>query len=128
MRFLVGSRAQLRPVWSHYGIVPINATPGEARAAATAYDRYQASPAAKGPGKPYAAPSRPAPPQADQPFPNTSDLQYRGRARHKAGPDFEHSAYVMLIDKHGIQRVGIPFELLTPLGLAQDLRALLREP
>lgn len=128
VRFLVGSRAQLRPVWAHYGIVPINATPAEAEAAAVTYDRFQQSPGAKAPPKPYLHPSRPAPPQADQPFPNTTDLQFRGRPRHKAGQDFEHSAYVMLIDKHGVQRIGIPFELLTPTGLAQDLTRLLREP
>jgi hypothetical protein len=27
-RFLLGTRAQLRPVWRAYGIVPIGATPG----------------------------------------------------------------------------------------------------
>lgn len=127
VHFLVGSRRQLRPVWEHYGIVPINATPAEARAAAVRYDALQHSPAAKKPPKPYAPPSRSAPPQADQPYPNTNDLQYRGHARHAAGQDFEHSAYVMLIDKRGIQRVGIPFETLTPDGLATDLRTLLRE-
>ena len=34
----------------------------------------------------------------------------------------------MLIDKHGRQRVGIPFEQLTVDGLAADLEALKREP
>jgi len=126
VRFLVGSRAQLRPVWSHYGIVPIHATPAEAAAAAAHWDAYERMPH-KGPAKPYSHPNRSAPSAATQPYPNTTDLQFRGRARHSAGPDFEHSAYVMLIDKHGIQRIGIPFELLNPAGLAQDLRALLRE-
>ena len=39
VHFLVGTRAQLAPVWRAYGIVPINATPQEAGAAAMAYDR-----------------------------------------------------------------------------------------
>jgi hypothetical protein len=34
----------------------------------------------------------------------------------------------MLIDKHGTQRVGIPFEQLTPAPLATDLRRLILEP
>jgi cytochrome oxidase Cu insertion factor (SCO1/SenC/PrrC family) len=108
--------------------VPINATPAEARAAAAEYDQYQHAPPAKGPGKPYSEPKRAAPAAASEPYPDTSKLQYLGHARHAAGQDFEHSAYVMLIDKHGVQRVGIPFEALTPSSLAQDLRTLLAEP
>ena len=46
----------------------------------------------------------------------------RGRAR------VEHSAYVLLIDKRGEQRLGIPFEQLDPDTLAQDLRVLRDEP
>ena len=34
----------------------------------------------------------------------------------------------MLIDKHGRQRVGIPFEQLDLAGLAADIEALQREP
>jgi protein SCO1/2 len=45
-----------------------------------------------------------------------------------AGLDFEHSAYVMLIDKHGNQRVGLPFEQLTAANLAHDIRVLRGEP
>jgi protein SCO1/2 len=41
---------------------------------------------------------------------------------------FEHSAYVMLIDKRGVQRLGIPYERLDPDRLAQDLQVLLDEP
>ena len=33
----------------------------------------------------------------------------------------------MLIDKHGTQRLGIPFEALDPHSLARDMRALLAE-
>ena len=34
----------------------------------------------------------------------------------------------MLIDKRGIQRLGIPYERLDPDLLAQDLQVLLDEP
>jgi protein SCO1/2 len=63
MRFLLGTRAQLAPVWRSFGIQP----------------------------------------------------QERGR---------DHSAYVVLIDSHGRQRVGFPAEHLTPEGLAHDIRRL----
>jgi protein SCO1 len=126
VHFLVGDRAALAPVWRAYGIAPINATPQEAAAAAAGYDRLQRRPPAESPA--YEPPRRSPPPAARQQYPDTDDLQYRGHARHHAGLDFEHSAYVMLIDKHGTQRVGIPFEQLTPVSLATDLRSLLDEP
>jgi protein SCO1/2 len=129
-KFLLGSREQLEPVWRAYGIAPVNATPEEAIAAAEQTDKFRAA-AANGPPrkrKPYEPPKRDAPPAAEQDYPNPDDLSYRGRARHNAGLDFEHSAYVMLIDKHGRQRVGIPFEQLDVAGLAADIEALLREP
>jgi protein SCO1/2 len=63
MHFLMGSRAQLAPVWDAYGIQP----------------------------------------------------QGRG---------FEHSAYVLLIDKTGRQRVGFPVAQLTDRALAHDIRRL----
>lgn len=71
MRFLLGTQAQLRPVWDAYAISP----------------------------------------QGD------------------AGDDgaFEHSAYVLLVDKRGRQRVSFPFDKLTPEGLAGDIRRLQRE-
>jgi protein SCO1/2 len=130
VHFLLGTRAQLAPVWRAYGIAPVNATPAEAIAAAKQADEYRAA-AAQGPPqkrRPYAPPRRPAPKDATDAYPDPGDLSYRGRARHEAGLDFEHSAYVMLIDKHGRQRVGIPFEQLTVEGLAADFEALLREP
>lgn len=43
------------------------------------------------------------------------------------GDDFEHSAYVLLIDRRGRQRVGHPFGRLTPEGLAHDIEALQAE-
>lgn len=63
MRFLLGTRAQLAPVWKAYGIQP-------------------------------------------------------------QGNGFEHSAYVLLIDKRGRQRIGFPVDQLTPEGLAHDIRRL----
>jgi protein SCO1/2 len=124
VHFLVGSRAELAPVWREYGIAPINATPHEALAAATVYDRLSG----RSPPATYRPPQRAAPPAANEPYPDAGDLRYRGHARHHAGLDFEHSAYVMLIDKHGNQRVGLPFEQLTPRSLADDLKLLVTEP
>jgi cytochrome oxidase Cu insertion factor (SCO1/SenC/PrrC family) len=66
------------------------------------------------------------PPASTDPYPDPSDLEYRGRARHGSW-DFEHSAYVLVIDKHGLQRVGIPFEQLTADRLAEDIRLLSTE-
>jgi protein SCO1 len=66
MRFLLGNRAQLRPIWTAYGIRP------QAKA-------------------------------------------------------FEHSAYVLLIDRHGRQRIGFPVQQLTPEDLAHDIRRLQAE-
>jgi protein SCO1 len=36
----------------------------------------------------------------------------------------EHSAYVVLVDGNGMQRIGWPVDRLTPEGLAHDIRAL----
>jgi protein SCO1 len=66
MRFLLGSRAQLQPIWKAYGIRP-------------------------------------------------------------HGTAFDHSAYVLLIDRHGRQRIGFPVQQLTPEGLAHDIRRLQAE-
>lgn len=63
MRFLLGDRATLAPIWKAYGIQP------------------------------------------------------QGKA-------FDHSAYVVLVDAKGVQRIGWPTEKLTPEGLAHDLRIL----
>jgi protein SCO1 len=38
--------------------------------------------------------------------------------------DSEHTAYVVILDAGGRQRIGFPFEKLTPEGLAHDLRRL----
>ena len=47
------------------------------------------------------------------PYPATDDGFYRGRLRHGGYLDYEHSAYVLLIDERGRQRVGFPFEQAT---------------
>jgi len=66
MRFLLGSAAQLRPIWDAYGVRP-------------------------------------------------------------QGAAFDHSAVVVLIDRHGRQRIGFPVAELTPEGLAHDIRRLQAE-
>ena len=66
MRFLLGDRAQLQPIWKAYGVRP-------------------------------------------------------------HGTAFDHSAYVLLIDRHGRQRIGFPVQQLTPEGLAHDIRRLQAE-
>jgi protein SCO1 len=38
--------------------------------------------------------------------------------------ELEHTAYVVLLDRTGRQRVGFPFDKLTPEGLAHDVRRL----
>jgi cytochrome oxidase Cu insertion factor (SCO1/SenC/PrrC family) len=158
VKFLRGTRAQLEPVWREYGIVPINATPAEAKAAAAAFDfqhgeggrpdpdanEYAHCPGGAAGYAQYEAASgeeehgseneheeegceedKP-PAAAEQPYPDTDDLHYRGRPRHGSW-DFEHTAYVLVIDKHGRQRVGFPFEQLTANRLAEDIRILSRE-
>jgi cytochrome oxidase Cu insertion factor (SCO1/SenC/PrrC family) len=131
VHFLTGSRRELSPIWRSYGIVPVNATDDDAAAAAVATDRFRARAAAEGldlASRPYVRPERPPPPEADDPHPDSDRLEYRGRIRHAQGVLFEHTAYVMLIDKRGIQRLGIPFERLDPDTLEQDLKVLLDEP
>jgi|SRR4051794_17187433 protein SCO1/2 len=129
--YLIGTRAELAPVWRHYTIVPINASRQEALAAAQQADQYAAMAAKqpRGAFKPfvYKRPPQPRtpPPAAGEPYPDPGELAYRGRARHSAGLDFEHSAYVLLIDQKGNQRLGIPFESLSPASLERDIRVLL---
>jgi cytochrome oxidase Cu insertion factor (SCO1/SenC/PrrC family) len=126
--YLIGTRAQLRPVWQAYGIVPLVASRAEAEAALKGSEKYWKENPYRpdAPTRAYAYPSpRPANSASQEAYPDTSDMQYRGLARHAAGWDFEHSAYALLIDKHGVQRVGIPFEQITAASLMHDLKALL---
>jgi protein SCO1 len=39
-----------------------------------------------------------------------------------------HTAFVLLIDKRGVERVGFPADQLTPEALAHDISRLEREP
>ncbi len=39
------------------------------------------------------------------------------------GPEFDHSAYVLIVDGDGLQRVSFPVEKLTSEGLAHDVEA-----
>jgi protein SCO1/2 len=127
-RFLLGTRAQLAPVWRAYGIAPIGAGPREAAAAAAATERHLRRSDEASEYYEYSRPRRSTVPEAaTERYPNTNDLRYRGLVRHEAGWDFEHTAYVLLLDKHGVQRVGLPFEHLTSDSLAQDLKLLLAE-
>jgi protein SCO1/2 len=43
-------------------------------------------------------------------------------------PKIDHSTFVLLLDKRGIERVGFAADQLTPEGLAHDIRVLEREP
>jgi protein SCO1/2 len=67
LRFLLGDRARLAPVWRAYGIRP-------------------------------------------------------------QGEAFDHSAYVLLLDRRGRQRISFPVDHLTSEGLAHDIARLEREP
>ncbi len=42
-------------------------------------------------------------------------------------PKIDHSTFVLLIDKRGIERVGFPADVLTPEGLSHDVGVLERE-
>jgi protein SCO1/2 len=43
-------------------------------------------------------------------------------------PKIDHSTFVFLIDKRGLERVGFAADQLTPEGLSHDIRVLEREP
>jgi protein SCO1 len=123
VEYLSGSRAQLAPVWRAYGIAPVGMSPAESRAYWRDYAKEEEARKAAG-SKPYRHPVRPPSSAAEQDYPDTGDLTFRGRARHAAGAEYEHSAYVLVIDPKGEQRVGFPFEQLDPKLLAQDIRRL----
>lgn len=44
------------------------------------------------------------------------------------GPEFDHSAYVLVLDADGLQRVAFPVDKLTSEGLAHDVRAVAAQP
>jgi protein SCO1/2 len=117
VHFLIGSRAQLEPVWRQYGIAPIEESPEGAERRADEYKRLRG----------YEPPSRAVAAEAHDPYPSGESLRFQGRPRHKEGDEYEHSAYVLLLDKRGEQRVGFPFEQLRTRLLADDIRALIAE-
>ena len=125
VKYLTGTREQLRKVWQAYGISPIGASPEESEASWREYLEHEEEEEHEEEGaEPYKHPVRPPPDVAKEEYPDAGDLSFRGRARHVAGPDFEHSAYVLLIDPEGEQRVGFPFEQLDPALVARDIRLL----
>lgn len=137
-RYLVGTREELEPVWRDYGVAPLAADPERAAGAAAGFSPEQVVPGdaeeatRRGPpvipGPP--APGKPEfttpPPAANDVFPEGDDLRYRGRRRH-GFTDFEHTAYLLLIDRQGRQRVGFPFEQMDDEVLRKDIKLLLDE-
>jgi protein SCO1/2 len=52
---------------------------------------------------------------------------YKAYAIQPVTPKVDHSTFVILIDKRGLERVGFAADQLTPEALAHDIRALERE-
>jgi protein SCO1/2 len=117
VHILLGSRRQLEPVWDRFGIVPLSPRRREERSGAGAGE-YAREPSLA---------DRPAPAAAHDPYPAVGDGSFRGRPRHGGGLDYEHSAYALLVDEHGRQRVGFPYEQITSELLLTDLQALKAE-
>ena len=130
---LLGSRSELAPVWNQFGIVPIADAPREEHAGDAEereeYEEYAHEYEEYGDeeSREELLEYRAAPSAALDAYPATGDGSYRGRPRHAGGLDYEHSAYALLIDKAGRQRVGYPYELITSDLLLADLRALKAE-
>lgn len=57
--------------------------------------------------------------------PDQLEPVWRGYAVQPQEGELDHSAYVVLVDGRGLQRIGWPADKLTPEGLEHDLRALL---
>jgi protein SCO1 len=117
VHILLGTRRELTPVWDRFGIVPLAHEPRGERPGAGAGGYARAESMAE----------RPAPEAAHDPYPAAGDGAFRGRPRHGRGLDYEHSAYALLIDRQGRQRVGFPYEQITSELLLTDLRALKAE-
>jgi cytochrome oxidase Cu insertion factor (SCO1/SenC/PrrC family) len=130
VHILLGSRRELEPVWDRFGIVPI-AEKGRkgGEAGSESYEelvrRFEARGSER--ARAEALRSRAAPEAAHEQYPAVGDGSFRGRSRHVRGLDYEHSAYALLIDKHGRQRVGFPYEQITSELLLTDLQALKAE-
>jgi cytochrome oxidase Cu insertion factor (SCO1/SenC/PrrC family) len=131
---LLGDRRELAPVWAQFGIVPIADAPrqesGGDREQHEEYEEYEEEYDEHGgeEAREELLEYRPAPSAALDPYPATGDGSFRGRPRHAGGLDYEHSAYALLVDKEGRQRVGYPYELLTTDVLLADLEELKSEP
>jgi cytochrome oxidase Cu insertion factor (SCO1/SenC/PrrC family) len=117
VHILLGSRRDLAPVWERFGIVPLAQGPREEGSGAGAGEYARTESLAY----------RPAPAAAQDPYPAVGDGSFRGRPRHAGGLDYEHSAYALLIDEHGRQRVGFPYEQITSDLLLTDLQELKAE-
>ena len=124
VHILLGSRRELTPVWERFGIVPIQR---DGTYEPPPYDEEKLSEDEQERLRQKALAERAAPAGAHEPFPAVGDGSFRGRSRHLAGLDFEHSAYALLIDKHGRQRVGFPYEQITSELLLTDLQTLKAE-
>lgn len=122
VHILLGSRRQLAPVWDRFGIVPLGRGPRDEPTT------VKASPEDEERARLQALARRPAPDAAHDQYPAFGDGSFRGRPRHLAGLDYEHSAYALLIDERGRQRVGFPYEQITSELLLADFQALKAEP
>jgi cytochrome oxidase Cu insertion factor (SCO1/SenC/PrrC family) len=134
VHILLGSRRELEPVWNRFGIVPLARGPRDESAAASAEQREEYEKNAEQyrkhgdeEARAETLASRPAPAAAHEEYPAVGDDTYRGRPRHASGLDYEHSAYALLIDERGRQRVGFPYERITAAGMLADLQALKAE-
>jgi protein SCO1/2 len=56
------------------------------------------------------------------------ERQWRAYGIQPQGKGLEHSAYVILLDGRGVQRIGFPADQLVPEQLAHDIKALLARP
>jgi protein SCO1 len=118
VHILLGDRRELEPVWHRFGIVPLSPDPREERHDGVGAGEYAREPALA---------DRPAPSAALDLYPAVGDRSFRGRPRHGRGLDFEHSAYALVIDERGRQRVGFPYEQISSELLLEDLRTLKAE-
>jgi protein SCO1/2 len=60
--------------------------------------------------------------------PAALERQWRAYGIQPQGKGLEHSAYVVLLDRRGVQRIGFPADRLVPEQLAHDIRALQTRP
>jgi protein SCO1 len=118
VHILLGSRRELTPVWNRFGIVPLSPDPRAESHGGSRAGGYAREPSLA---------DRRAPAAASDPYPAVGDGSFRGRPRHGGGLDYEHSAYALLIDERGRQRVGFPYEQITSELLLADIRALQAE-